>query len=108
MMALVVSILLLIVLSTVCAQPTVEPGSWELVVENGGVSAMHMTTTYKNTVVMFDRTDFGASQLRLPNGRCRNDPKDTVLAHDCWAHSIEYNIATNTVRPLIVGAPPAP
>ena len=63
---------------------------------------MHMTTTSQNTVVMFDRTDFGPSQLRLPNGRCRDDPNDTALTHDCSAHSIEYNIATNNVRPLMV------
>jgi hypothetical protein len=80
----------------------VKPGSWELVVGNGGVSAMHMTTTFKNTVVMYDRTDFGPSQLRLPNGRCRDDPNDQALTHDCWAHSIEYNIATNNLRPLMV------
>ena len=61
-----------------------------------------MTTTSQNTVVMFDRTDFGPSQLRLPNGRCRDDPNDTALTHDCSAHSIEYNIATNNVRPLMV------
>ena len=65
-------------------------------------SRMHMTTTSQNTVVMFDRTDFGPSQLRLPNGRCRDDPNDTALTHDCSAHSIEYNIATNNVRPLMV------
>jgi len=90
------------VLSSVSAQTAVKPGSWELVIKNGGVSAMHMTTTYKNTVVMFDRTDFGPSQLRLPNGRCRDDPNDQALTHDCWAHSIEYNIATNNLRPLMV------
>ena len=65
-------------------------------------SLMHMTTTSQNTVVMFDRTDFGPSQLRLPNGRCRDDLNDTALTHDCSAHSIEYNIATNNVRPLMV------
>ena len=78
------------VLSSVSAQAAVKPGSWELVVKNGGVSAMHMTTTYKNTVVMFDRTDFGPSQLRLPNGRCRDDPNDQALTYNCWAHSIQY------------------
>jgi hypothetical protein len=97
---------LLFILSSVSAQIAVKPGSWELVVGNGGVSAMHMTTTFKNTVVMFDRTDFGPSQLRLPNGRCRDDPNDEALTHDCWAHSIEYNIATNNLRPLMVMTDP--
>eukprot|EP01018_Ginkgo_biloba_P039247 Gb_05821 [translate_table: standard] len=81
---------------------TIKPGSWALLVQNGGVSAMHMTTSYRNTVVMFDRTDYGRSQLRLNNGRCRDDPNDLALTHDCWAHSIEYNIATNKLRPLMV------
>ncbi|XP_057819278.2 aldehyde oxidase GLOX [Cryptomeria japonica] len=80
----------------------VKAGSWQLVVSNGGVSAMHMTTTHKDTVVMFDRTDYGASQLRLDSGRCRDDNNDLALKHDCWAHSIEYNIASNGVRPLMV------
>ncbi|GLJ35553.1 hypothetical protein SUGI_0714890 [Cryptomeria japonica] len=83
-------------------QLAVKLGRWNLLVEKGGVSAMHMTTTYKNTVVMFDRTNFGPSQLLLDNGRCRDNPQDQVLTHDCWAHSIEYNIATNTIRPLMI------
>lgn len=61
---------------------------------------MHMTVTHLNTVVMFDRTDFGPSQLMLPNNRCRDDPQDQALTHDCWAHSIEYNVKTNVVRAL--------
>ncbi|XP_057821508.2 LOW QUALITY PROTEIN: aldehyde oxidase GLOX [Cryptomeria japonica] len=80
----------------------VKPGSWKLVVSNGGVSAMHMTTTYEDTVIMFDRTDYGASKLLLDKGRCRNDANDLALKHDCWAHSIEYNIASNSLRPLMV------
>eukprot|EP00249_Psilotum_nudum_P002630 c15746_g1_i2 orf=187-1821(-) len=78
------------------------PGTWKVLVENAGVSAMHMATNHLNKVIIFDRTDYGRSQLRLPNGRCRNDPNDLALKTDCWAHSIEYDIATNTVRPLEV------
>lgn len=99
---LVFVLLLIVILSSVVDAQTVYPGSWEILVEKGGVSAMHMTTTYKNTVVMYDRTDYGASELLLPKGRCRDDPKDLALTHDCWAHSIEYNIATKTLRPLMV------
>lgn len=77
-------------------------GSWELLVENGGVSAMHMTLTPANTVIMFDRTDYGPSQIKLPGGKCRNDPHDLALTTDCYAHSIELDIATNAVRPLEV------
>lgn len=78
----------------------VNPGKWKLLVQNGGVSAMHMAVTRRNTVVMFDRTDFGPSQLMLPNNRCRDDAQDQALTHDCWAHSIEYNVRTNVVRAL--------
>lgn len=85
---------------------SVKPGRWNLLIENGGVSAMHMTVTYLNTVVMFDRTDFGASQLRLDKGRCRDDPQDQALTHDCSAHSFEYNVATNGIRPLMVFTDP--
>lgn len=102
MIGLVVFVLLLSVIQSSVGAQTVYPGSWEILVEKGGVSAMHMTTTYKNTVVMYDRTDYGASELRLPNGICRDDPNDLKLTHDCWAHSIEYNIDTKTLRPLMV------
>lgn len=82
------------------ASQSVKLGRWKLLVQNGGISAMHMTVTHLNTVVMFDRTNFGPSQLMLPNGRCRDNPQDQALTHDCWAHSIEYSVSTNTVRAL--------
>eukprot|EP00249_Psilotum_nudum_P034231 c5294_g1_i1 orf=196-810(+) len=78
------------------------PGSWELIIENGGVSAMHMTLTPANTILMFDRTDYGPSQMKLPASRCRNDSKDLALKVDCYAHSIELDLLTDTVRPLEV------
>lgn len=50
-----------------------------------------------------DRTDFVFSNLTLPNGTCRHDPSDKVLnITDCTAHSLEYDIACNTFRPLFV------
>lgn len=81
---------------------TVTPGTWKLLIQNSGVSAMHMTLTSRNTVIIFDRTDYGPSQLKLPNGKCRNDPNDLALKVDCYAHSIEYNIVANSFRPLEV------
>ncbi|GLJ35590.1 hypothetical protein SUGI_0715420 [Cryptomeria japonica] len=84
------------------AQVAVKLGRWRLLVQNGGVSAMHMTTTHLNTVVMFDRTNFGSSQILLDNGHCRDNPQDQVSTHDCTAHSIEYNVAANNVRPLMI------
>ncbi|MCO5547029.1 hypothetical protein L7F22_000470 [Adiantum nelumboides] len=88
--------------STSLSSTSVSGGSWEVLVENGGVSAMHMTLTHHNTVVMFDRTDYGKSRLNLPDGRCRNDSRDLALKIDCFAHSIEFDIASNSVRALEV------
>jgi hypothetical protein len=76
--------------------------SWQLLIANAGVSAMHMALFHTNKVVMFDRTDYGPSMIRLPNGICRVDPNDLALKVDCWAHSIELDLATNTIRPLEV------
>ncbi|KAF6155715.1 hypothetical protein GIB67_007152 [Kingdonia uniflora] len=63
---------------------------------------MHMQLLYTNRVVIFDRTDFGPSNLSLPFGQCRIDPKDVALTTDCTAHSLVYDIGTNTIRPLMV------
>jgi hypothetical protein len=76
--------------------------SWEMLVRNAGVSAMHMTLAHTNKVIMFDRTDYGPSEIRLANGFCRRDRRDLALQVDCWAHSIELDLATNRVRPLTV------
>ncbi len=78
------------------------PDSWELIQKNGGVSAMHTVLLHTNKLVIFDRTDYGPSQIRLPNGICRRDPNDLALKVDCWAHSVELDLATNTIRPLEV------
>ncbi|RAL37654.1 hypothetical protein DM860_000348 [Cuscuta australis] len=75
-------------------------GEWVLLQGSVGVSAMHMQLMPDNKVVIFDRTDFGASNLSLPAGKCRNN--DEVLLEDCTAHSLLYDISTNTFRPLMV------
>ncbi|KAG6646424.1 aldehyde oxidase GLOX [Carya illinoinensis] len=77
-------------------------GQWELLHSSLGISAMHMQLLHNNKVIMFDRTDFGSSNLSLPNGRCRRDTNDTALKVDCTAHSILYDIDTNTFRALMV------
>ncbi|CAL5379312.1 unnamed protein product [Camellia sinensis] len=77
-------------------------GEWCLLHASIGISAMHMQLLHNNKVVMFDRTDFGPSNLSLPNGRCRYDPSDNVLKNDCTAHSLLYDTGTNTFRPLMV------
>ncbi|XP_059638113.1 aldehyde oxidase GLOX-like [Cornus florida] len=77
-------------------------GRWNLLSHNIGITAMHMQLLHNDRVVIFDRTDFGHSNISLPNGKCRKDPKDLALTTDCTAHSVEYNVATNTIRPLMV------
>ncbi|KAK4354422.1 hypothetical protein RND71_026616 [Anisodus tanguticus] len=63
---------------------------------------MHMQLLNNDRVVMYDRTDFGASNISLPNGKCRNNPNDLALKVDCTAHSVEYDVSTNSIRPLMV------
>ncbi|KAJ6762881.1 GLYOXAL OXIDASE-RELATED PROTEIN [Salix purpurea] len=77
-------------------------GKWHLLHANVGISAMHMQLMHDNKVVIFDRTDFGPSNISLPGGRCRMDPNDAALKIDCTAHSILYDIITDTYRPLMV------
>ncbi|XP_058725351.1 aldehyde oxidase GLOX1-like [Vicia villosa] len=77
-------------------------GQWQLLQKNIGIVAMHMQLLHNDRLVIFDRTDFGLSNLTLPNGKCRNDPTETTVKIDCTAHSVEYNIASNTFRPLFV------
>ena len=77
-------------------------GEWELLLQNIGITAMHMQLLHNDRVVIFDRTDFGESNISLPDGKCRNDPDDTVLSIDCTAHSVEYDVATNSIRALTV------
>ncbi|PRQ23614.1 putative galactose oxidase [Rosa chinensis] len=77
-------------------------GKWELLLKSVGISAMHMQLLHNDRVVMFDRTDFGKSNLSLPNGVCRNNLNDTALKVDCTAHSAEYDVASNNIRPLFV------
>ncbi|TQD92544.1 hypothetical protein C1H46_021880 [Malus baccata] len=67
-------------------------GKWQLLQQSVGISAMHMQLLRNDRVIMFDRTDFGKSNLALPNGEC--------VRNDCTAHSAEYDVKTNTVRAL--------
>ncbi|XP_020217681.2 aldehyde oxidase GLOX [Cajanus cajan] len=75
-------------------------GHWVEVQRSIGISAMHMQVMFDNKVVIFDRTDFGPSNISLSNGRCRYNPRDMALKLDCTAHSVLYDPAANTLRPL--------
>ncbi|XP_072992930.1 aldehyde oxidase GLOX-like [Typha latifolia] len=75
---------------------------WNILQKSVGVSAMHMQLLFPDRVVLFDRTDFGHSNLSLPAGNCRHDPDELVVKTDCTAHSVEYSVVDNTFRPLTV------
>ncbi|XP_068475559.1 aldehyde oxidase GLOX-like [Phaseolus vulgaris] len=77
-------------------------GQWQLLHKTIGIVAMHMQLLHTDTVVIFDRTDFGLSNLSLAGGRCRHDPDEKVVKTDCTAHSVEYDVASNTFRPLFL------
>jgi hypothetical protein len=49
-------------------------GSWQLLVPNSGLSSMHTAVTRFNTVVFLERTNQGATSLKLPGD-------DWLLSH---------------------------
>lgn len=78
-------------------------GNWVLLQNNTGVTAMHMQLLHNDEVIIFERTDVGSSNLSLPQGLCVNyDPLQNRNKLDCTAHSISYDVVSNTVRPLNV------
>ncbi|KAG6408862.1 hypothetical protein SASPL_131887 [Salvia splendens] len=85
------------------------PGQWKLLRNNTGVVAMHMALTHLNTVLMFDQTSSGPSNYHLRHRydgrRCQRDRQD-LLDPSCYAHSVEYSISTNTIRPLFIQPDP--
>ncbi|PUZ41842.1 hypothetical protein GQ55_9G536200 [Panicum hallii var. hallii] len=97
------ALLLLLTFAGGIAPASGADGRWELLQRSIGVSAMHMQLLHNDRVIIFDRTDFGRSNLSLPGGRCRVNPRERVLpAGDCTAHSAEYDVAANAARPLFV------
>ncbi|KAL1207684.1 Aldehyde oxidase GLOX1 [Cardamine amara subsp. amara] len=72
-------------------------GRWDLLQPSVGLSAMHMQLLHNNKVIIFDRTDFGPSNLSLPSQNCQN-----ATVFDCSAHSLLYDVASNTFRPLTI------
>ncbi|TKY57654.1 Galactose oxidase [Spatholobus suberectus] len=101
------SLLLIITLVVIATLPLPSPalaggGHWQLLQKSIGIVAMHMQLLHTDTVVIFDRTDFGLSNLSLPDGRCRDDPNEMAVKTDCTAHSLEYDVASNTFRALFL------
>ncbi|KAJ1398029.1 Immunoglobulin-like fold [Sesbania bispinosa] len=96
-----------ILAATVMAQPPSPidaggKGQWQLLQKSIGIVAMHMQLLHNDRIIIFDRTDFGFSNLSLPNGRCRHNPKEMKVKTDCTAHSVEYDVASNTFRALFI------
>lgn len=77
-------------------------GTWQTLVKNAGIASMHTAVTHYSTAILLDRTNIGKSQIALPNGKCRDTTYDRILKHDCTAHSVMFDPATNTVRALTV------
>ncbi|XP_039134593.1 LOW QUALITY PROTEIN: aldehyde oxidase GLOX-like [Dioscorea cayenensis subsp. rotundata] len=94
--------LLTIIIIIIFLSLTVARGGdgWQLLQRSTGVSAMHMQLLHNDRVIIFDRTDFGKSNISLPDGRCRHN--DHVIKVDCTAHSVEFDVAGNTIRPLMI------
>lgn len=94
--------LVLLLVEGVVAQPTGGGGGWQLLHASIGISAMHMQLLPGDKVVMFDRTDFGPSNISLPSGRCRSDPADLAIPLDCTAHSVLFDLPSTALRPLTI------
>ncbi|KAK2660671.1 hypothetical protein Ddye_007204 [Dipteronia dyeriana] len=103
-------------------------GRWNYLRKSIGISAMHMQLLKNDRVIIYDRTDFGKSNISFPDGKCliytnctksmiddfqppgteigkSNVPLANGKCHnytDCTAHSVEYDVLTDAVRPLTV------
>lgn len=78
------------------------PGTWQLLVPNAGIASMHTAVTRFNTVILLDRTNIGPSKILLPPHKCRSDQNDPARKKDCHAHSVLLDLATNSIRPLMI------
>ncbi|KAK4270377.1 hypothetical protein QN277_023416 [Acacia crassicarpa] len=78
------------------------PGTWELLVPDAGIASMHTAVTRFNTVILLDRTNIGPSRKFLRKGHCRFDKNDRALKRDCYAHSVQLDLQTNQIRPLMI------
>jgi hypothetical protein len=79
-------------------------GSWEIISENSGVSAMHVNLLPSNKIIVYDAKIYRMSRINLPDGVPCLPFKDANNEDrlDCFAHAVEYDIETNQVRPLKV------
>lgn len=78
-------------------------GHWQILLNNSGVVAMHMALTSRNTVIMFDQTGAGPSAMYLQrgiDGQSCTVPYQNINDGLCWAHSVEFDISSTSIRPL--------
>lgn len=78
-------------------------GTWKLLLNNTGVVGAHMVLTHWNTVILLDRRGSGQSGYQLRhrfNGTKCKGTRDDLSDPTCYAHSVEYSIFNNSVRPL--------
>ncbi|EEF43446.1 aldehyde oxidase GLOX1 [Ricinus communis] len=73
-------------------------GRWKLLKRSIGISAMHMQLLPNDKIIAFDRTNFGPSNLSLPQGKCPTESQTT----DCFAHSVEFDPFNRNIRPLTI------
>ncbi|CAL5215125.1 unnamed protein product [Lathyrus oleraceus] len=78
-------------------------GQWEIISQDSGVSAMHVNLLPTNKIIIYDAKVYRMSRIRLPEGEPCVPFKDLQTQEDridCFAHSVEYDIETNQIRPL--------
>ncbi|XP_021749975.1 aldehyde oxidase GLOX-like [Chenopodium quinoa] len=90
--------------------PIGKQGEWQLLRDNVGVVAMHMALTHMNTILIFDQTGTGPSAYLLSHrshgGECHQNHANDLRDSSCFAHSVEYHIDTNSLRPLKIESDP--
>ncbi|GMN41773.1 hypothetical protein TIFTF001_011003 [Ficus carica] len=83
---------------------SVDGGHWILLHSSIGVSAMHMQLLRNGKVVIFDGIEVGPSNLTLPDRQCLrlvlSATTNRGVVTDCTAHSVLYDVASNTFCPL--------
>ncbi|KAK2664392.1 hypothetical protein Ddye_002966 [Dipteronia dyeriana] len=84
--------------SSLALSSQIYQGKWKLLKRSIGISAMHMALLPNDRIITFDRSDFGPSNITLPQGKCTKDLHTT----DCYAHAVEFDPATRNIRPLTI------
>jgi hypothetical protein len=95
-------VVMVVVLAVMVQGSAGQQATWAVLNENVGIASMHTAVTHTGQVLFLDRTDIGPSLINLANGVCRDNQRDLSSQHDCSSHSLMFNPADNSVRPLLV------